>query len=257
MKQAQNMRDQPSSTMRVSPVQSAAAHPSENFESRLTAYAMAAGAAGVGLLAGSLPANAEVVFTPAHITFNSGTVYIDLNHDGINDFVLSIYNLLPGDKRLAASGLGRNGVLGYTGSSYPPLAAKAGYRIGPSPFFWNREAPAANAADTFGSGFSGPFANAGLRFLGLRFQINGEAHFGWAALNVKVRPHLHAPHIEASLLGYAYETEARKSIIAGQTKTADAKMFDPFPEPGTLGTLALGWRAGERFARRRREITSA
>jgi hypothetical protein len=219
-------------------------HPSENFESRLTAYAMAAGAAGVSLLAASLPANAEVVFTPAQITFNSGRVFIDLNHDGVNDFVLSIYNSFPGDKRLIASGLRRNGVLGYSGSSYPPLAAKAGYRIKSGPAFWNREAPAVNVADTFGSYVGGPFANVGLRFLGLKFQINGEIHFGWAALNVKARGHLHSPHIEATLLGYAYETEADKPIIAGDTGSgAHAGMSDPISHPGTLGMLALGWRA--------------
>jgi hypothetical protein len=220
-------------------------HPSENFDSRLAAYATAATAAGVCLLAASLPARAEVVFTPAHTTFNSGTASIDLNHDGINDFVLSIYHFAPGDKRLAASGLGRgNGVLGApSGSGYPPFAVRAGYRIGAGgEAFWKREAPAVNVAATFGSYIGGPFANTGLRFMGFKFKVNGETHYGWAALNVRARVNKHAPEIEASLLGYAYETEAEKAIPAGDTGNgANARLSDHIPEPGTLGALALGW----------------
>jgi hypothetical protein len=218
-------------------------HPSENFESRLAAYAMAAGAAGVTLLAASPPANAEVVFTPAQITFNSGVVYIDLNHDGVNDFALSIYNFDRGDRRLAASGLKRNGVLCYT-VSYPPIAAPLGYRIGPGEFFANLGGPAVNVADTFGTSVSGPFANVGLRFFGLAFKINGEVHLGWAGVVAKARGHRGAtPRIEVTLLGYAYETEAGKSIIAGDTGSGtNARMSDPIDDPGTLGMLAFGWR---------------
>jgi hypothetical protein len=206
---------------------------------------MAATAAGVSVFAASAPANAEVVFTPVHITFNSGVVYIDLNHDGINDFALSIYNFDRGDRRLAASGLRRNGVLGYIGSSYPPIAAKLGYRIGRGESFWNREAPAVNVADTFGSYIGGPFANAGLRFFGLGFKIDGEVHFGWAAVVAQARGHRgSAPRIEVTLLGYAYETEAGKSILAGDIGTAkDEENSDVGPMAGGLGHLALGWRS--------------
>ena len=218
-------------------------HPSENFESRLAAYAIAAGAAGVTLLAASPPANAEVVFTSAQITFDSGVVYIDLNHDGVNDFALSIYNFDRGDRRLAASGLRRGGILCYT-VSYPPVAAPLGYRIGPVGYFAGRGGPAVNVADTFESYIGGPFANVGLRFFGLRFKINGKVHFGWAGVVAKARGHRGAaPRIEVTLLGYAYETEADKPIIAGDTGSgAHASTSDPIDGPGTLGVLALGWR---------------
>ncbi|HVI10684.1 MAG TPA: hypothetical protein VND65_20510 [Candidatus Binatia bacterium] len=228
-------------------------HTPEWFESRLAAYAIAATAAGVGVMAASVPSQAEVMFTPAHTTFTSGAVYLDLNHDGINDFVLSIYRFGFADKRLVASGLGRNGVLGYTGSSYGPLAAPAGYVIKAGPFFWNREAPAVNVADSFGTNASGPFANAGLCFFGLKFKINGEVHFGWAAVVAKAGGHRHAPEIETSLLGYAYETEPGKAIIAGDTGSGvKAEMFSPDPAEGSLGTLALGWRESNAALPRRR-----
>jgi len=209
----------------------------------LTAYAMAAAAAGVSVLAASAPANAEVVFTPVHTMFNNGTVSIDLNHDGVSDFVLSIYNFIPEGKRMAASGLGRNGVAGYILSGYPPLAVPLGDRIGPALSFFNREAPAVNVVGSGENYIGGPFANVGLRFFGLEFEINGKVHFGWAAVVAKARLHSGSPHIEASLLGYAYETEPGKAIIAGDTGTAqDEKNSDLSPVPEGLGYLALGWR---------------
>ena len=87
--------------------------------------------------------------------------------------------------------------------------------------------------------FRGQWANAGKgvrdRYLGLKFQINGETHFGWARLNVSVQSHGPA-NVTATLTGYAYETVANKPIIAGKTKGADVITV----QPATLGHLAAG-----------------
>ena len=53
----------------------------------MCSYSLAATAAGVGLLA-AVPANAEVVYTPVNVTIARGQLPIDLNADGINDFLL-------------------------------------------------------------------------------------------------------------------------------------------------------------------------
>jgi hypothetical protein len=231
---------------------SASCGTSQNFESRLSAYAMAAGAAGVGLLAAALPAEAEVVFTPAHTIFTTGTLFIDLNNDGLKDFALTIYNWSTSDRRLVVSGLNaQNGALGYSsGPSYPPFALKSGSPIPPtrSGGFWQREAPAANVGvSIFGTAITGPFPNVGARYLGLQFVINGEIHYGWAAIKVKGRATTaHSAEIQVTLLGYAYETVANESILAGQRSGAgDVKMSDPIPGPGSLGVLAHGWRTSE------------
>jgi hypothetical protein len=226
-----------------------------SFHSRLTAYAMAAGAAGVGLLAAAPPANAEIVFTHAHTTFTNGQLFLDINHDGVNDFVLSIYTFVPGlkDRRMAARGLTPlNGVLGSNGSSYPPVALRPGYSIGPEGPFFQREAPAANVAATFGTVVTGPFPNAGNRYLGLKFNIDGQVHYGWAEVNVKAGVSAHKPGISATLLGYAYETVAGEPLRAGQTS---AKAETATTVPGaSLAMLALGapalnlWRREEREA---------
>jgi hypothetical protein len=87
------------------------------------------------------------------------------------------------------------------------------------------------------------------RYLGLKFIIKGKIHYGWARLHV----HWHAPHISATLTGYAYETIANKPIITGKpTGTDDVEKYDPdsgafltdpipdTPQPASLGMLALG-----------------
>src|SRR5689334_20576627 len=62
---------------------------SEPVRKQLNLYALAAGAAGVGLLASSQPLQAEVVFTATHIRLANGKIPIDLNNDGTVDFTVS------------------------------------------------------------------------------------------------------------------------------------------------------------------------
>lgn len=63
------------------------------LDKHLLAYATAASAAGVGLLA--QPAEAKIVYTAAHTTIqgNGGNLNLDLNNDGIADFI--IFNGFP------------------------------------------------------------------------------------------------------------------------------------------------------------------
>jgi hypothetical protein len=85
--------------------------------------------------------------------------------------------------------------------------------------------------------YYGPWENGGKgvknRYLGLRFQIKGKTHYGWARLNFA------SPQL-AKLTGYAYETIPNKTIIAGQTKGPNVATPQPETAPGSLGRLALG-----------------
>jgi len=62
---------------------------SDSLNRQLNTYALVAGAAGVGLLALGQSAEAKVVYTAAHkwLPVNKN-FYLDLNHDGVNDFQL-------------------------------------------------------------------------------------------------------------------------------------------------------------------------
>ena len=88
-----------------------------------------------------------------------------------------------------------------------------------------------------GSVFSGPWANSGKgvkrRYLGVRFKISGQTHYGWARLNVRFTIEHEVPI--GRLTGYAYETIPNKPIITGKTKGLDVIV-----EPATPGHLAQG-----------------
>src|SRR5215471_11633401 len=68
-----------------------AAELSKSLNHQLNTYALAASAAGVGLLPLVSPAEAKIVYTPAHVKVFWGVqpVPMDLNHDGIVDFYLT------------------------------------------------------------------------------------------------------------------------------------------------------------------------
>jgi hypothetical protein len=80
----------------------------------------------------------------------------------------------------------------------------------------------------------GPWLNGGKgvknRYLGIRFQIKGQVHYGWARMTVTTTQR----SFTATLTGYAYETIPGKPIIAGQTKEKDEA------QGPTLGALAAG-----------------
>ena len=63
----------------------------KELERSLSAYACAAAAAGVSLLATTKSTEAKIVYTPANVKIgiNGGPVPLDLNHDGVTDFVFS------------------------------------------------------------------------------------------------------------------------------------------------------------------------
>ena len=106
-----------------------------------------------------------------------------------------------------------------------------------------------NASYFFGSsgtvGFlsNGNWKNVSNGFLGLRFIINGQVHYGWARVNVHLKLLGFGAKINVTLLGYAYETTPNNSIQAGETAAVASNAAGPEAAktyPGTLGALALG-----------------
>jgi hypothetical protein len=232
---------------------------SESIHQQINAYALAATAAGVGILASAQPTEAKIIYTPAHVVLTGvpHTSYLlDLNHDGINDFSISggYYVFESGDTATL-----RCIPEGSLDSARVPkqgfvMALPAGVRVGSGERFNQSEFMGKVSQRSGATGFYGPWVNGGKgvrdRYLGLKFAIKGETHYGWARLNVKVGGQ---SILKATLTGYAYETVPNKSIRAGQTKElADdqandggrgASLTNPvpdFPQPTSLGALALG-----------------
>ena len=238
----------------------------------LTAYVAAAGAAGVALLASAPSAEAKVIYTQTHTRLSAVT--LDINHDGVFDFVIRDEGGCVSERNGSICG----GVLMLNASSYtkghfmgaPGFASAlfAGAKIGPTAQF--------SAGEIIGSDFyrffsgtitpptwDGPFANSGKgvrnRYIGLKFNIGPQAHYGWMRISVQI-PNSQKPGFIGTITGYAYETEPNTAIIAGQTSGASEharSMSDPLdsqPAPASLGMLARGadglalWRREEETA---------
>jgi len=229
---------------------------SPSLNQQLNVYALAATAAGASLFVIPQTLRAEVVFTPAHVTLTNGPLAIDLNHDGIADFTLSNKSIGAGCCQYTRSLTVTGAFVGSSQNSAEGIALDAsalgaGAVIGPRDLFLAaplKMAVAFNDSNSFFHIF-GQFANKENRFLGFRFVIHGENHYGWAALSVvKAGFSGSKPVISASLNGYAYETVANRPIVAGVTRNLAASLEDPsgvssdvpMPQPATLGLLALG-----------------
>jgi hypothetical protein len=224
------------------------------LDKNLAAYMAAAGAAGVSMLALAQPAEAKIVFTPAHTMIPlHGSLPLDLNNDGVNDFIFS--NSFYGHaSHLYIDQLGPANQVFHLGAALP-----AGVRIGNRGSFVD-VALMAFEATTSGitSSYSGPWKDAHQRFLGLKFSVNGETHYGWARLTVTAKG-----GISATLTGYAYETVPNKPIITGKifgqdgaSVAAPEAALAPSDQTPTLGTLARGadavaiWRRDDEVAAR-------
>lgn len=223
-----------------------AARVGAKLEKALLAYTGAATAAGVGLLALNQAAEGRVIFKKVNKPISFNTILpLDLNHDGRVDFTfvdsqgntsyggwgnLTIFPNYRPNKIMGpestwfirfASALPRGVAIGSKGV-FPP---------GAKVLAWAAYAGAARPASP--SSCVGPWRNVTNRFLGLKFNINGKAHYGWARLDVSCGD----TWVTGTLTGYAYETVANKTILSGQKQDSSTT---PEAESGGLGRLARG-----------------
>src|SRR5579863_3319298 len=233
------------------------------YQQQLTAYALAAAAAGVSILALTARSEAEIVYKQAHRVIGDGATFnLDLTGDGTVDLTIEnkhhhhcTSDFCSSSQFLNVKMAGANQVV-Y--NVYGAVAMKPGMQIGPKNVWRGGLQNMAVMLGSFGtSGVGGSWVNVNNRYVGVKFEIKGQTHFGWARMNVKVQvPQI----ITATLTGYAYETIANKPITAGQTKDPDNTAIEeptfaaPSREPLTLGVLALGahrlaiWRREEMLA---------
>jgi len=238
--------------MNQAPQPRAASELSAAVNHKLTLYALAASSAGIGMLALAQPAEARIVYTPVHIVLTRGSLALDLNNDGMVDFILldkyhrngqttnSFWLYVNPEHK-------GNAAVGHPGTYFRSASAlNRGSQIGPKDRFdGNLMAFACSFMSTTDCRV-GKWFDVSDRYLGLKFTINGQTHYGWARLNVSFVVN-QIPHgtLKATLTGYAYETIPNKAIIAGKTTGPDVVTL----EPASLGHLARGasaipaWRA--------------
>jgi hypothetical protein len=224
---------------------------SSSFHSRLNNYTLAATAAGVTILALAPLGEAEIIYERAKVHIVDNDSYsLDVTGDGTVDFIIGVGRgsssggfVLPGQTG--------NEVVLSTRSSYFASALPRGAVIGPGANFgppgeggewwmfrWFFSTP------KYGYCWGPEWRNS---YLGLKFMINGEIHYGWARLGdiCSIRRQY------TNLTGYAYETIPNQGIVAGKKKGEEEledenlndqteRMTEPVPSPASLGVLARG-----------------
>jgi len=213
---------------------------SPKLDKHLAAYVAVASAAGLGFMAAPPEAHSEIVYTATNVSI-SGHATIDLNNDGIPDFEIlarecgSRSICLDVNALAKGNGVRGNGSLVNAGFFGVPVGAGEKFLVGDgNPSYGNLMA----LAGAYGpySWSNGPWKDTTNRYLGVRFMINGQTHYGWVRMSV----HLLAGEI--TLTGYAYETTANGTIIEGHTSgpSVSQTTLSPVAQPATLGMLARG-----------------
>lgn len=225
-------------------------HLPPKLDAQLLAYAAAATAAGVGLFTQS--AEAKIVYTAANVNIPYNTnVPIDLNNDGTADFLLFM-GFNQDARRYPEGGFASwldiypetgNGVWAAQTAKFVCAAAlPAGVPVGKGKELFSQDyLPLWQKSGSYTRGVSERCPWAGKHrgaFLGLRFIINHEVHYGWAHVTVGSA---------TTLDGYAYETVPNQPIDTGKTSGPDSvALMDrtppPAPQPAGVGLLAQGSR---------------
>jgi len=207
------------------------------LDKKLFSYAMVAS---LGLAA--LPAAAEGVYrqTNKPVVLNAPEVELDLNWDGVVDFTFDNWSFSSWYwssgmiVRAAQPGNGVGAVDWHakTGRCDVALALPPGVIVN------QRREFLAPAYMWFAAGTYSGAERCGLwtapqdAFLGVKFLINGEPHYGWVRMNTFGTP---------TITGYAYETVANAPIATRFPPTKQqADGVQPESAPGSLGALARG-----------------
>jgi hypothetical protein len=222
-------------------------------------YALAGSAAGIGVLALAQPADAEVVYTPAHVKIDQQhrLYHLDLNHDGVTDFSLGLHssiNQSGGALWLSANpAVSKHDEVLGAASSASLLRAGEKIGVGKQVFFEAHYMAGFWTTNGGRSGFLWQWAKDGKGvkngYLGFKFAIKGTTHYGWARISLAFTLEGKVEVVSGVPTGYAYETIPNKPILAGKTEGPEedsvdeanpATLNESTLQPASLGLLAMG-----------------
>ncbi len=184
---------------------------SNNLTKRLAQY----GALSVAI-AGVAEANGQIIYTDiADFTGGPGVSYdLDLNNDAITDF--TVFGIAA-----PAVGLGASVANSFLGSAVYyvyPFALDGGNPISSGQTTWFNAFTSSGTLNYVScyNGIGGSnWCGVSDKYLGLRFLIGANTHYGWARLDVS------ASGDSFTVKDYAYNTVPGQSITAGQTLGVD------------------------------------
>lgn len=191
-----------------------------NNAKKLAAYSAMAGAFV------AVASNADAQVTYVDITDEEveiGEIYLmDLDGDGEDDFLFQAtssgsawtFARVFGSVTSSAYAFGNstNRVVGYAGAILPyGSALETDDPIDGDQDFASTYNVAFLASIYSGNTY-GPFADVDDKFLGVRFDIGGDVHYGWIRMDATVDP------VSMTIKDYAYNATAEAGILAGQTE---------------------------------------
>ena len=217
--------------------------PSNDRGTRRTA---AKGLAAIGLVSGlslvsEKTADAGIVYSgPKNIEVDSTSpsYNLDVNGDSVTDYTIN-WNLpvagVSSDVTFSSPGISGgavNNAVVIDGSF--AAALDSGMSItGASTFGGGTQTLGTDNYESKSPVTTGPFPNQHDKYLGLRFDIAGQWHYGWALLDVVATG---GTGQTVTIKGWAYDDEAGASIVAGNTSSPISSV----PEPASLLQLAMG-----------------
>lgn len=245
---------------------------SQSFSWQLNAYAIAAGAAGVALLACAVPAEGSPVCTKATgelLRTNTLPLYL------IDRQVPSFNIAQQADSTFVSTTAKASVLFWWNRGFFTPNSAAAevllskgfpadvafGEEIGPGGDFG--KGGSYGLLFTYGKGHLGSGQGGGTllkhrgnldlshaNYVGFRFSNTGSLHYGWVRLKIAIEAGRgNSKNTAIHLLGYAYESTPDTAIAAGScqselaaSKGAQRTLPADAPDP-SLGMLALGGQA--------------
>jgi len=184
----------------------------------------------------------DSIITLPYFVISGTPVDLDLDKDGTADVRLT--SLASADPwigtafKAVIAPLGSN-LLATNAPFAVAVALPAGAIIGPFPYFgWTTEGELCVGGDIFPYGNWQDDLNARGQYLGVKFLIGGQVHYGWIEAATAVDEANYT--ISVRVTGYGYETDADTPVAAG------------VPEPSSLGMSALGATGIAALMRRRR-----
>jgi hypothetical protein len=170
----------------------------------------------------ALPSQAAVVYTDIQDVTLTATAnhFLDLNNDGIDDYQIMWVNFASGRGGLLMPLNGNQAlgsVYGTSSSYFYPKALSFGNMISGGQTVWNSGGYQTlaglgiytSSGVTYYSGYYGKWFGATNKYLGLRFKVGTNWHFGWVRMDVGATADF------LTVKDFAYENVPNAAILAG------------------------------------------
>ncbi|MFN0275389.1 MAG: T9SS type A sorting domain-containing protein [Chitinophagales bacterium] len=193
-----------------------------NNAKKLAAYSAMAGA----FVSAASSADAQVTYVDLEPDeeLEIGAVYfLDMDDNGDDDFLFQVASTSGGSWSFArvfgsvttsaySFGNSTNRVVGYSGAFLPYGSALDEDEVIDEDADFLETYAVAFLASIYGGITYGAFADQDDKYLGVKFDIDGEVHYGWIRLDATVGP------VSATLKDYAYQATAETAINTAQTE---------------------------------------